>query len=385
MAGHLTFLQLFFALTWVVYVIYLPALAQQAGIPKTLVPMILIMDQVIFLACDWAAGVYADRVARKFGLVGGWMATVTLVSCGAFIALPFVASFAATPFLFLTIVWSATSSALRAPPFAIVSRHTPPAGQPRIAPAYLFGLGLASAVAPYIAIDLRAMDPRIPFAVSSIGLALFAFALARAERGHSPEPASAPPEPALGAAPSILLLGFVILLFAFGYQVHFAINSAPAYVRFAAEEKLPELMPLFWVGFNLGLVPATLLVKRFGGSPMLAAGGMLGVAAFAGCARAPSLEWLMFAQVSAGVAWSLALTAAFTAALAAGKPNRQGLLTGILFSVLAAAAIARMAILLSGKQGAVYLENLPFIAWSLAAFLVAMVAFPEKTRSAPGS
>jgi hypothetical protein len=220
--------------------------------------------------------------------------------------------------------------------------------------------------------------------VSSIGLALFAFALARAERGLAAEPSPTPAEPAPGAPPPIVLLGFVILLFAFGYQVHFAINSTPAYLRFAAEERLPELMPIFWVGFNLGLVPATLLVKRFGGSAMLAAGGMLGVVAFAGCTRAPSLEWLMLAQVSAGVAWSIALTAAFTAALAAGKPNRQGLLTGILFSVLAAAAIVRMVILLSGKQGAVYLENVPFIAWSLAAFLIAMAAFPEKTRSAPG-
>jgi hypothetical protein len=379
--AFLAVLQLFFALTWVVYVIYLPALAQQAGLDRRFVPMILLMDQVIFLVCDWMAGVYADRVARKFARIGGWMATVTLVSCAAFIAMPFAASFAATPFLILTIVWSATSSALRAPPFAIVSRHAPVANQPWVASSYLFGLGLASAIAPYIAIDLRQMDPRIPFALSSVGLALFTYALARAERNAPPSTSPATTTEGAGAPqPSIALLAFVILLFAFGYQVHFAVNSAPAYARLAEESDLPRLMPIFWIGFNIGLVPAALLVKRFGGGAMMAAGGLLGVAALAGCSRAPSIGLLIAAQSIAGAAWSFALTAAFSAALAAGRGGREGLLTGILFSTLAAAAILRIAILLSGKQGSFYLESLPFIVWALAAFLIAMAAFPEKAK-----
>ena len=62
MVAKLSALQLFFALTWVVYVIYLPALAAQAGIDKSHVPLILAMDQAIFVVCDWTAGVYADRV-----------------------------------------------------------------------------------------------------------------------------------------------------------------------------------------------------------------------------------------------------------------------------------------------------------------------------------
>lgn len=382
----LAVLQLFFALTWVVYVVYLPALADQAGLDRRFVPWILLMDQVIFLACDWMAGVYADRVARQFGRIGRWMAMITLVSCAAFILMPFAAHFAATPFLVLTIVWSATSSALRAPPFAIVSRHAGAAKQPWVACMYLLGMGVASALAPYIAIDLRQLDPRIPFALSSLGVAAFALALARAERGFEPEvsPPAAVPGPG-AVAPSVGLLAFVVFLLAFGYQVHFAINSSTAYRRFAEPEALSKLMPIFWIGFNVGLVPAMLLVKRFGGSAMLAAGGLLGVGALSLCSRPPSLEVLIAAQATVGVAWSIALCAAFSAALAAGRPGREGLLTGILFSTLAAAAMLRIAIVLSGRQGSFYLESLPFVAWALAAFLTAMVAFPEKSRSpAPG-
>src|SRR5258706_6625022 len=149
----LAFLQLFFALTWVVYVIYLPALAEQVGLERRHVGMILMMDQVIFLACDWAAGVYADRIARTFGRIGRTMAIATLVSCAAFIVLPWVAPLASAPlFLFLTILWSVSSSALRAPTFAIVSRHASAANQPWVSCAYLFGLGVASAGAPYLSI-----------------------------------------------------------------------------------------------------------------------------------------------------------------------------------------------------------------------------------------
>jgi hypothetical protein len=382
----LAFLQLFFALTWVVYVIYLPGLAKQVGFEPRHVAWLLIMDQLIFLACDWAAGVYADRIARKFGRIGGWMATVTLVSCAAFIALPVIApNVGKTPFFALTILWSATSSALRAPPFAIVARYAGAARAPWISCAYLFGMGLASAFAPYLAIELRSIDPRIPFTLASVGLAAFTFALARAERGLlAPRAADAAPAASPGRAP-IPLLALVILLFAFGYQVHFAMNSSAAYLRFAGQADLPYLMPVFWIGFNVALLPAAMLVKRQGGSAILVVGGTVGVAALGICARAPSLEPLVAAQALSGAAWGLALTSAF--ALALGRPGREGTLTGILFSTLALAALVRIFLLAANVQGDArigpQLENLPFVAWALAAFLMATVAFTDRKEAAP--
>src|SRR5688500_13798674 len=185
-------LQFFFALTWVVYVIYLPSLATQAGIDRRYVPMILMMDQVIFIACDWFAGVYADRVGRAVGTIGGTMAMATLASCAAFIAMPWVApGLGAFPFLILTVLWSATSSALRAPPLALVGRHTDASRAPRIASFYILCFGIASAIAPYMSIELRRMDPRIPFAVASLGVAVFVLALASVERRWAPPPAAA--------------------------------------------------------------------------------------------------------------------------------------------------------------------------------------------------
>jgi MFS family permease len=378
-------LQFFFALTWVVYVIYLPALADQVGFERRHVAWILMMDQVIFLACDWAAGVYADRVARKFGQVGGTMALVTLVSCAAFIALPWIAPHTGKmPFFALTILWSATSSALRAPPFAIVSRLSNPGRSSWVSGAYLFGLGLASAVAPYLSIELKQLDPRIPFALSSIGLAAFTFALARAERIRTRATESADTVPARPPV-SIALIATPLLLLAFGFQVHFVMNSGHQYLRFAEAEDLPHLMPIFWIGFNFALLPATFLVRRYGGIAMLVAGGVVGVAALAACVHAPSLTPLVIAQAFAGVAWSLVLMGAFTAAMEGGRPGREGFFTGVLFSVLAAAAATRLVLVMSDvsatSMGAV-LESVPLIAWALAAFLVAAIAYPQRDSNA---
>ena len=379
MAAQLTALQFFFALTWVVYVIYLPALAAQAGIDKSYVPWILMMDQAIFIVCDWTAGVYADRVGRAMARIGAPMAGAALASCVAFLALPWAApAMGAVPFLVLTAFWSATSSALRAPSMALVSRHAPAPEQPRIAAYYLLGLGVATALAPYAALMLKGVDPRGPFAISSAAVALLAFFLARAERGFEQARAE---ETAQGIPPgfgAIVAFAAAALLFAIGFQVHFAMNTTPAFARVATPDQLPHLIPLFWVGFNLALWPANVLCKRFGGMPVTTIAGWIGVVALAGVAVAPSLAGLVVMQFVAGAAWGITLTAVFTAALDTGKPGREGLATGVLFSLLAAAALARLAAVSTGIAADPELSRafawVPVISWALAAALIGVLA-----------
>ena len=81
-------MQFFLALSWTVYVLFLPQLAAQAGIPKTAVIYILMLDQAVFLFVDFAAGVAADRVARGVHRLGMAILAATGVSCLAFLLLP---------------------------------------------------------------------------------------------------------------------------------------------------------------------------------------------------------------------------------------------------------------------------------------------------------
>jgi MFS family permease len=370
-APLLAALQFFFALTWIVYVIYLPALVAQAGIGTHYIPWILAMDQAIFIACDWAAGAQADRVARLVGRIGVPMAAVALASCAAFVAMPWVApALGAAGFLAVTAIWSAASSALRAPSMALVSRHVPEPRRPWIAGTYLLGLGLAAVAGPYAGTTLRSLDPRIPFAAASVALAVFVLLLARAERSYEKPPADA----AAAAARPFARTAIAVLLFAVGYQAHVALNVPSAFLRVASPDRLPHLLAVFWIGFNLALVPATMLARRRGGPITLVTGGVLGVVALFAWSQVAIVEGLVAAQIVIGAAWALILTGAFTAAAHAGGGTRAGLLTGIVFSLLALAALARLLVGLAGITPMLPLAIIPMLAWAVASALIAPAA-----------
>jgi len=83
--------QFFFALGWIVYVVYLPRLAQQAGLDARWVPWLLVLDQLVFIATDLAVGLASDRAARVLGRIGHWVLGASVLSAMAFLALPWVA------------------------------------------------------------------------------------------------------------------------------------------------------------------------------------------------------------------------------------------------------------------------------------------------------
>src|SRR3954471_1819042 len=121
LAVYLGTVQLFFATTWTLYIIYLPQLAQQAGIGRQWIPWILVADQVVFAVMDVLTGFFVDRMRAGLARFGGWIAGITAVSCVAFVALPFFGPNAAL-LLGAILIWTITSSALRSPPWVLLSR-----------------------------------------------------------------------------------------------------------------------------------------------------------------------------------------------------------------------------------------------------------------------
>ncbi len=378
----LAVLQLAFALTWVIYVIYLPQLAQQAGIAKEHVPWILLMDQAIFAACDWAAGVYADRLLATLGRFGTRLALVTLVSCAAFLALPWVAPQGSVPlFLALTILWSATSSALRAPPLVLLAKHSAAPQRPWLAGLYLLGVGVAGALAPYFGGLLKGVDVRIPFVMSSVAVAVVTIVLAGMERGFGGTTSTLREHEfrfreASGAA--IGAFALAVALLAVGFQVHFSLNSAPAYLKHVKPEDLQHLMPVFWVGFNLVMLPATLLTKRYGGFAVMAAAGLVGVGAVYLAGQPIGLDALIGVQFIAGGAWGVILMSACTAAIDLGRPGREGSVTGMLFTMLAVATFARIAFATGVAPGraelAPHMPMAPTYLWAIGALVMVGLA-----------
>jgi MFS family permease len=89
-------------------------------------------------------------------------------------------------------------------------------------------------------------------------------------------------------------------LLGIGFQVHSSLNAAPQYLRFAKPADLEMLLPIFWVGFNVLMLCASPLTKRYGGVVVMGIAGCVGAVAAGVAASAGSLNVLMAAQFVAG-------------------------------------------------------------------------------------
>ncbi|AND88419.1 MULTISPECIES: MFS transporter [Bradyrhizobium] len=388
---YLAVLQLVFTLGWTTYVVYLPRLAADVGLAPAVVIFILMLDQAIFTIADTAMGIAADRIAPVVGRLGLFVGVLAAISCAAFVALPFVAGIGAgaqVGLIALIVVWSVTSSALRAPPLTLLGKYRARPQVPFLAALAMLGYGLAGAVSPYLGVMLRAHDARLPFVISGAVLLLTALGLSRIEYDVARD--TSPPTPAEAAKPlGLVPIAFIVAMvaLALGYQLHFAMNSAPFYLRFAKPDELQWLMPVFWIGFNIAMFPASLIVKHRGGLIVMGAAGLLGAVAIAAAELAGSLNTLIAAQFLAGAAWGCMLMSAISAALAIGSTGAEGKVTGLVFSALALGTFARMAAVAGGLQKmpeyAPLLHWAPVACWSVAGAGLLVIA-AARLQGAPG-
>jgi len=382
---YLAAVQLLFALGWITYAIYLPDLAQQAGIERKWVPWILALDQLIFLVTDLVVGVWSDRAAAVQGRIAKAVLAATLVSSFAFLLLPWLApQGSGALFIVVTLLWAVTSSALRAPPLTLLGRYVAKPSQPAMVAFTALGLGLANAASPYVGLALKGVDARLPFLLSALSLAAVTLGMAAAERALASQGGrqAAPTAPALLTPAAGLFLAAVVIAAA-SFQVHVFLASAPLYRAAGGGEWIAHLMPVFWVGFNLALWPASRWVKRTGPPMALAQGAVLGafgVAAahatpgLAAALAVPALAWLVVAQLVIGAAWALMLCSAFIGALRFGHTGREGFFNGSLQSLLAAAALSRLmvVVLLAPTPGQlVAWAGAPAMMFALAGLLMA--------------
>src|SRR5258708_33202741 len=124
-------------------------------------------------------------------------------------------------------------------------------------------------------------------------------------------------------------------------------------------------MPVFWIGFNIAMFPASVVTKHRGGLIVMGDAGLLGALAVIGAEFAGNLNTLIAAQFVAGAAWGCMLMSAISAALAMGDSGAEGKVVGLAFSALALGTFARMAAVAGGLQKLP--EYAPLLLWAPAA------------------
>jgi hypothetical protein len=302
---------------------------------------------------------------------------VTVISCGAFVALPVVAPDGSQRVLgALMLVWSATSSMLRAPPLALAGRFASRPQRAWLASAYTLGLAAAAAVAPYVGRAVAALDPRIPFAVASGVVAATTIIVAALPQTGTAVRSSGE----VGQPRSLGLFAVALVILAAGLQINGSFTAAAIYLRYATLDQIGDLMPVFWIGCAIGTLPAAPLIRRAGGLVAMIGGAVIGAAALAIAEVGGSLIVVIAAQAVAGAAWGVILSGAFGAS--AALERRGGAATGLIFSVLAAATLARIAVTTTGAAASigevVPLTLVPSGAWVAAAIVVAVLAFRRR-------
>ena len=400
-AIYIALVQFLFVTTWTIYVIFLPRLLEPAGLPVAWTPWILLLDQLIFMVADVATGLYADRVQRTLGRIGPLIVGWTLLSCVAFLLLPhavLLGSAAPVVALGLILVWTATSSALRAPPWVLLGKYAARPQLPWLNSLTLIGLAAGGALAPFLGVALKNVDARLPFALSSLTLLAATAGIVHLERrlaqrtatgAVAATPTAIPPHTprVLGAGHATWM--FAILLLAAAFQTHFSLNATAMFLRLARPADLEWLMPLFWVGFGAAMVPAGALCKRYGALPVMSVAALLGAAGAVAAANAAALPFLITCQLVAGAAWGGMLVAIFSSATELGRSGREGLALGTMFAMLALATIVRIVVVLSGApKNAAWVSALPWlpaVLWLAGGVLVGVLALRAQAPRPPAT
>lgn len=376
-AIYLAIIQFLFASMWTIYVIFLPQLLTQAGIDSKWTTWLLLIDQCIFIVMDIALGFAADKVRHVMrGQLGVVILGLSLISCAAFLILPWASQvIGSTGLLALVFLWVMTSSTLRVPPFVLLGQYAAKPQMPFAVALQAVGLGIAGSIAPYLGTYLANIQPQIPFVISSIVLCLTVGGLIYVERQlQQTSSESLETTPTDFSSPKVMLI--IGSLFAgLGFQIYSALNMKVQILQFASPDQLSNLLPIFWMGFNLLIFPISLVSQRLGTLPTLVIVSVCTTLSAIFSVIATQLEWLLVAQFLTGGFWGGMLTVGITSALSFGKTGKEGIMLGLWFSMLSVAAFFRIGLVLSGQHTVIqpYLNIIPIVCWALAVICLVMV------------
>jgi hypothetical protein len=248
----------------------------------------------------------------------------------------------------LLLAWAIGTAALRAPLAALLSRQ-PIGGDGASAALVAGGLAMAGVAGGVVVPLIGTTSPVLAFGVVSGATALVAWLVVPAERWALTRPIAnnrlsrvaqaTAPATASWWGGGLLLCAAGLL--AMGQQLHTAVAAPAVFVSVGA----PLLGALFWVGAAVASGLYLLIRNRLDGLRLAVAAALIGGVLLASFGFSTALSALGVMHGCAGLAWGLILAALIDAVLGFGRARSQGgLAAGLLFGLIAVAAMLRLAL-----------------------------------------
>ena len=383
-------------ISWIAYVAYLPRLLEMVGISAQRALWILLADQILFVLFDWIAGSQADRIARVRGRVCKWLAVVAALSALLLLLLPWAAATgSALVFLTVSLLWTMSSSVMRAPVLGMLGRLGTPQAKSKVISYALAGLGLAGAFAPFLGGLFKEFSPYWPMAVTAVTMMIAsAFAVwieprqlavsagdVKAEMNATSSSHKWP----LPLQPSreLAWIAGLMMVAGSGMQLLTGEIGGSTFKQMGAVP-LMLWLPIFWASFFIAQPWCKRLIDRtherrasfiYPAMALLVAALALLLGRYSG-----QLAVFALSQAIAGAAWGLMLASALTYATQVAAPSNAGAASGIVFAMLATGNVFRLTLTAAGVDIMASLHWWPALVWIVAA--VMMLVWTLVRRSA---
>lgn len=353
LAASLAALQLALAVGWLAYGVCLPPLVAAVGLPATVTPWILLLDQALFAVLDLGLALAMGPVLRARERTMPYVIPAMLLSVLAMLLLPAASTYGPVALVGALLGWVTCSAVLRAPVFLLFVRHVPPDRHPAGLSMALMGSGLAAAVAPFAQVQFKQSSPFSAFVLSSILLVAAGVALLLAERRAPSHPAPSRPAPWTAAELlRLVLVGVGVLALTAGAQIYLVLRVNPQIIAAVGPDLGRWVLATGGAAAAVAAASGGLLSARIP-PPVLVVAGAFCLSFGVGLTALEGIPTLVVggAVLAMGAA-SLAGAGALQTSALAGDPGRRGLFLGVWSSAGAWANICRLGLVATGAASA---------------------------------
>lgn len=321
------------SLCWLLYRLYLPTLLADFGLPG-LAPAILIIENLLGIIIEPAAGNFSDRQRQWLGTRFPFISLGVILATGLFIAIPTFVIFGQSLrhlgwiLAILLILWSVAMALFRSPVIALLGQYAIDTKLPQAVSLLILVGGIVGSFRPISSEFILSLGAGVTFTIGSLVL-LGSVAILRSLHPNlsvTSQPKSSDNHKGLIA--NLFLIVILSIFVAWGTRLFLGEVFPKLIINVGLDSKLGMFIGLIFLAF--ASIPAGLLAVRVGNikttaSGALATGFLVFVASFIPqFFIIPLLILLLFC-------YSLVVNGVIAIAFSLVPPHRSGLGIGVYF------------------------------------------------------